>query len=83
MRLRRSHWASSQTFTGIACGGRGVRKDEHQPKSRKSRGGDIGEPLADLLRYERGIGYYEHASYALLSTVVHETDGIRRGGNSC
>ena len=36
---------------------------------------DIGEPLADLLRYERGIGYYEHASYALLSTVVHETTG--------
>ncbi len=34
---------------------------------------DIGEPLADLLRYEREIGYYEHASYALLSTVVHET----------
>ena len=36
---------------------------------------DIGEPLADLLRYEREIGYYEHASYALLSTVVHETTG--------
>ena len=36
--------------------------------------GDIGEPLADLLRYEREIGYYEHASYALLSTVVHETE---------
>ena len=35
--------------------------------------GDIGEPLADLLRYEREISYYEHASYALLSTVVHET----------
>ena len=35
--------------------------------------GDIGEPLADLLRYEREIGYYEHAGYALLSTVVHET----------
>ncbi len=35
--------------------------------------GDIGEPLAELLRYEREIGYYEHASYALLSTVVHET----------
>ena len=34
--------------------------------------GDIGEPLADLLRYEREIGYYEHAGYALLSTVVHE-----------
>ena len=34
--------------------------------------GDIGEPLADLLRYEREIGYYEHASYALLSAVVHE-----------
>ena len=34
---------------------------------------DIGEPLADLLRYEREIGYYEHAGYALLSTVVHET----------
>ena len=33
---------------------------------------DIGEPLANLLRYEREIGYYEHASYALLSTVVHE-----------
>ena len=37
--------------------------------------GDIGEPLADLLRYEREIGYYEHAGYALLSTVVHETEG--------
>ena len=37
--------------------------------------GDIGEPLADLLRYEREIGYYEHASYALLSTVVHEAAG--------
>ena len=36
---------------------------------------DIGEPLADLLRYEREIGSYEHASYALLSTVVHETTG--------
>ena len=36
---------------------------------------NIGEPLADLLRYEREIGYYEHASYALLSTVVHETTG--------
>ncbi len=34
---------------------------------------DIGEPLADLLRYERRIGYYEHAGYALLSAVVHET----------
>ena len=34
---------------------------------------DLGEPLADLLRYERRIGYYEHAGYALLSTVVHET----------
>ena len=37
--------------------------------------GDIGEPLADLLQYEREIGYYEHAGYALLSTVVHETEG--------
>ena len=37
--------------------------------------GDIGEPLAELLRYEREIGYYEHAGYALLSTVVHETEG--------
>ena len=37
--------------------------------------GDIGEPLADLLRYEHEIGYYEHAGYALLSTVVHETTG--------
>ena len=36
---------------------------------------DIGEPLADLLRYEREIGYYEHAGYALLSTVVHEIEG--------
>ena len=36
---------------------------------------NIGEPLADLLRYEREIGYYEHASYALLSAVVHETTG--------
>ena len=34
---------------------------------------NIGELLAALLRYEREIGYYEHASYALLSTVVHET----------
>ena len=34
---------------------------------------DVGEPLADLLRYERRIGHYEHAGYALLSTVVHET----------
>lgn len=33
---------------------------------------DIGGPLADLLRYEREIGYYEHAGYALLSTIVHE-----------
>ena len=37
--------------------------------------GGIGEPLAGLLRYEREIGYYEHAGYALLSTVVHETEG--------
>ena len=37
--------------------------------------GNVGEPLADLLRYERKIGYYEHAGYALLSTVVHETAG--------
>ncbi len=37
----------------------------------------IGEPLADLLRYERAIGYYEHASYALLSTVVHEAADSR------
>ena len=34
---------------------------------------EIGEPLADLLRYERKIGYYEHAGYALLSAIVHET----------
>ena len=34
--------------------------------------GDIGGPLADLLRYEREIGYCEHAGYALLSTIVHE-----------
>ncbi len=34
---------------------------------------DIGEPLANLLRYERRIGCYEHGGYALLSTVVHET----------
>ena len=39
--------------------------------------GNIGEPLADLLRYEREIGYYEHASYALLSTVVHEAADSR------
>ena len=39
--------------------------------------GDIGEPLADLLRYEREIGYYEHAGYALLSTVVHEAADSR------
>ena len=37
--------------------------------------GDVGEPLADLLQYEREIGYYEHAGYALLSTVVHEMEG--------
>ena len=37
--------------------------------------GDIGEPLADLLRYERDLGYYEHAGHALLSTIVHETEG--------
>ena len=37
--------------------------------------GDIGEPLAELLRYEREIGYYEHAGHALLSTVVHEMEG--------
>ena len=36
---------------------------------------NIGEPLAVLLRYEREIGYYEHAGYALLSTVVHGTEG--------
>ena len=35
--------------------------------------GNVGEPLADLLRYERGTGYYEHAGYALLSAIVHET----------
>ena len=34
---------------------------------------DIGEPLANLLRYERRIGCYEHGGYTLLSTVVHET----------
>ena len=40
---------------------------------------NIGEPLADLLRYEREIGCYEYASYALLSTVVHEkTDSAWR-----
>ena len=33
---------------------------------------NIGKPLANLLRYEREIGYYEHASYALLSTIIHE-----------
>ena len=37
--------------------------------------GTIGEPLADLLRYERKIGHYEHASYDLLSTIVHGTGG--------
>ena len=37
---------------------------------------NISEPLADLLRYEREIGSYEHASYALLSTVVHETKDL-------
>ena len=36
--------------------------------------GKIGEPLADLLRYERKIGCYEHAGYALLSTVVHDSE---------
>ena len=51
-----------------------MRKDELNRKAGNPVG-DIGEPLADLLRYERGIGYYEHASYALLSTVVHETTG--------
>ncbi len=35
----------------------------------------IGKSLAELLRYERKIGHYEHASCALLSTVVHETGG--------
>ena len=35
---------------------------------------DIGEPLADLLRYERRIGYYEHAGYALLSAIVHDVE---------
>ncbi len=35
----------------------------------------IGRPLEDLFRYEREIGHYEHASYDLLSTLVHqETD---------
>ena len=33
----------------------------------------IGGPLADLLRYERGIGHYEHASHDLLLTIVHGT----------
>ena len=32
----------------------------------------IGNPLEDLLRYEREIGHYEHASYDLLSTLVHQ-----------
>ena len=36
--------------------------------------GDIGKPLTNLLWYERKIGYYEHASYALLSTAVHESE---------
>ena len=35
---------------------------------------DIGEPLANLLRYERQIGHYEHAGYALLSAVVHDAE---------
>ena len=34
----------------------------------------IGEPLADLLRYERQIGHYEHAGYALLSAIVHDAE---------
>ena len=51
-----------------------MRKDELNRKAGNSVE-DIGEPLADLLRYERDIGYDEHAGYALLSTVVHETTG--------
>ena len=34
--------------------------------------GEIGKPLEDLFRYEREIGHYEHASYDLLSTLVHQ-----------
>ena len=33
----------------------------------------IGKPLEDLLGYERQIGHYEHASYELISTLVHAT----------
>ena len=50
-------------------------KGWRQPKSRKIPWREIGEPLAELLRYEREIGYYEHAGHALLSTIVHETEG--------
>ena len=32
----------------------------------------IGEPIEELLRYEKQIGHYEHASYDLLSTVTRE-----------
>ena len=42
------------------------------PQKREIPWTDIGEPLANLLRYEHRIGCYEHAGYALLSTVVHE-----------
>ena len=31
----------------------------------------IGRPLSDLLRYERRHGRYEHASYELLSALMH------------
>ncbi len=44
-----------------------------QPPNRKIPWEDIGKPLEDLLRYERAIGHYEHASHQLLSTLVHHT----------
>ena len=34
----------------------------------------IGEPLEALVKAEREIGYYEHASYDLLAAVVHGPD---------
>ena len=34
----------------------------------------IGRPLSDLLRYERRNGRYEHASYELLSALIHDSN---------
>ena len=35
----------------------------------------IGKPLEELLRYERQLGQYEHGSFDLISTLVHESEG--------